>query len=162
MLRRGAALPEISQVLRHRDLASMAVYAKVDLAALRGVARCWPEAQRLATCPGRQASTCACAAPSATSWMTPTVSCRASSPPGLNLTVGAWLLSELVGRGRAKDLVLTGRWVGAAKAFALGLVDCVCDDPHGAVGRIVADLDRRGTDAGIKTVIAAGGLLARP
>jgi site-specific recombinase XerD len=46
MLRRGAALPEISKVLRHRDLASTAVYAKVDLAALRGVARCWPEAQR--------------------------------------------------------------------------------------------------------------------
>jgi enoyl-CoA hydratase/carnithine racemase len=87
---------------------------------------------------------------------------RTGPPPGLNLTMGAWLLSELVGRGRAKDLVLTGRWVGAAKAFALGLVDCVCDDPHGAAGRIVADLDRRGTDAGVKTVIAAGGLLARP
>ena len=39
MLRRGAALPEIGQVLRHRDLASTAVYAKVDLAALRSVAR---------------------------------------------------------------------------------------------------------------------------
>ena len=46
MLRRGAALPEISQVLRHRDLASTAVYAKVDLAALRSVARCWPGAER--------------------------------------------------------------------------------------------------------------------
>jgi site-specific recombinase XerD len=46
MLRRGAALPEIGQVLRHRDLASTAVYAKVDLAALRSVARCWPGAQR--------------------------------------------------------------------------------------------------------------------
>jgi integrase/recombinase XerD len=46
MLRRGAALPQIGQVLRHRDLASTAVYAKVDLAALRGVARCWPGAER--------------------------------------------------------------------------------------------------------------------
>ncbi len=46
MLRRGAALPEIGQVLRHRDLASTAVYAKVDLAALRSVARCWPGAER--------------------------------------------------------------------------------------------------------------------
>jgi integrase/recombinase XerD len=46
MLRRGAALPQIGQVLRHRDLASTAVYAKVDLAALRSVARCWPGAER--------------------------------------------------------------------------------------------------------------------
>ena len=46
MLRHGAALPEIGQVLRHRDLASTAVYAKVDLAALRSVARCWPGAER--------------------------------------------------------------------------------------------------------------------
>ena len=46
MLRRGAALPEIGQVLRHRDLASTAVYAKVDLAGLRGAARCWPGAER--------------------------------------------------------------------------------------------------------------------
>ncbi len=46
MLRRGAALPEISQVLRHRDLATTAVYAKVDLAALRSVALPWPGAGR--------------------------------------------------------------------------------------------------------------------
>jgi site-specific recombinase XerD len=46
MLRGGAALPEIGQVLRHRDLASTAVYAKVDLAALRSVASCWPGAER--------------------------------------------------------------------------------------------------------------------
>jgi site-specific recombinase XerD len=46
MLRRGAALPEISQVLRHRDLATTAVYARVDLAALRSVAPPWPGAAR--------------------------------------------------------------------------------------------------------------------
>src|SRR6266508_287694 len=34
MLRQGAALPHISQVLRHRDLATTAAYAKVDLVAL--------------------------------------------------------------------------------------------------------------------------------
>ena len=34
MLRQGAALPDISQVLRHRDLATTQVYAKVDLVAL--------------------------------------------------------------------------------------------------------------------------------
>jgi site-specific recombinase XerD len=42
MLRRGSDLVEISRVLRHRDLASTSVYAKVDRAALRTVARPWP------------------------------------------------------------------------------------------------------------------------
>lgn len=42
----GATLVEVSQVLRHRDLATTAVYAKVDLATLRGVAQPWPKAQR--------------------------------------------------------------------------------------------------------------------
>jgi site-specific recombinase XerD len=46
MLRRGAALVEVSQVLRHRDLATTAIYAKVDLDALRKVARPWPGAAR--------------------------------------------------------------------------------------------------------------------
>lgn len=44
MLRQGAALPDISQVLRHRDLATTQVYAKTDLAALRSVAEPWPGA----------------------------------------------------------------------------------------------------------------------
>jgi site-specific recombinase XerD len=42
MLRQGAPLTEISQVLRHRDLATTAVYAKVDWVALRTVAQPWP------------------------------------------------------------------------------------------------------------------------
>jgi integrase/recombinase XerD len=42
MLRQGSDLVEISQVLRHRDLATTSVYAKVDRAALRTVARPWP------------------------------------------------------------------------------------------------------------------------
>jgi site-specific recombinase XerD len=46
MLRRGATIVEVSQVLRHRDLATTAIYAKVDDAALRAVARSWPGAQR--------------------------------------------------------------------------------------------------------------------
>jgi integrase/recombinase XerD len=46
MLGGGAALPEIGQVLRHRDLASTSVYAKVDLAALSAVARPWPGVAR--------------------------------------------------------------------------------------------------------------------
>jgi integrase/recombinase XerD len=42
MLRQGVRLPEISQVLRHRDLATTAIYAKVDRMALRSVAQPWP------------------------------------------------------------------------------------------------------------------------
>ncbi len=44
MLRRGATLTEVSQVLRHRDLATTAIYAKVDVATLRQVAQPWPGA----------------------------------------------------------------------------------------------------------------------
>jgi integrase/recombinase XerD len=44
LLRRGATLPEIGQVLRHRDLTSTAIYAKVDRVALRAVAQPWPGA----------------------------------------------------------------------------------------------------------------------
>lgn len=43
MLAEGVVLTDISQVLRHRDLATTAIYAKVDLASLRMVTRPWPE-----------------------------------------------------------------------------------------------------------------------
>ncbi len=46
MLRRGATIIEVSQVLRHSDLATTAVYAKVDLGSLRNVAQPWPGAAR--------------------------------------------------------------------------------------------------------------------
>jgi site-specific recombinase XerD len=42
LLRRGAGLTAIGQVLRHQDLATTALYAKVDLNTLRGVAQPWP------------------------------------------------------------------------------------------------------------------------
>jgi site-specific recombinase XerD len=44
MLRAGASLPEVGQVLRHRSMLSTAVYAKVDQNALRPLARHWPGA----------------------------------------------------------------------------------------------------------------------
>ncbi len=46
LLRQGVGLVSISQVLRHQDLATTAVYAKVDLAALRQVAQPWPAVPR--------------------------------------------------------------------------------------------------------------------
>ncbi len=42
MLRRGATLGEIGDVLRHRKLDTTAIYAKVDLRTLRGLAQRWP------------------------------------------------------------------------------------------------------------------------
>jgi integrase/recombinase XerD len=42
MIRHGASMPEIAEVLRHRSQTTTAIYAKVSLEALRGVARPWP------------------------------------------------------------------------------------------------------------------------
>ena len=42
MLQGGASLPEIGEVLRHRDPVSTSIYAKVDVAALRSLAPPWP------------------------------------------------------------------------------------------------------------------------
>jgi integrase/recombinase XerD len=44
MLRAGASLPQVGQVLRHRSDLSTAIYAKVDENALRPLARPWPTA----------------------------------------------------------------------------------------------------------------------
>ena len=46
MVARGVPITAISQVLRHRDLATTALYAKVDTEALRTVARPWPGTAR--------------------------------------------------------------------------------------------------------------------
>jgi enoyl-CoA hydratase len=103
-------------------------------------------------------------------------------PPGPDLTVGAWLLPDLVGRGAAMDLLLTGRWVEAAEALALGLVNRIENDPDQAAEQLAAGLAARRTAAGqgagggqgagdgqaiqqagvgVKAVTAAGGLLER-
>jgi integrase/recombinase XerD len=42
MLRAGGSLAEVGQVLRHADVATTAIYAKVDHEALRGLALPWP------------------------------------------------------------------------------------------------------------------------
>ena len=46
MLRRGASFDEIGRVLRHQDPDSTAIYAKVDLGALRELALPWPGGAR--------------------------------------------------------------------------------------------------------------------
>ena len=42
MLRAGAPLSEVGQVLRHQNAATTAIYAKVDYRALRALAVPWP------------------------------------------------------------------------------------------------------------------------
>ncbi len=44
MLRRGASLAEIGEVLRHRARRSTMIYAKLDVDGLRSVAQDWPVA----------------------------------------------------------------------------------------------------------------------
>jgi site-specific recombinase XerD len=46
MLQAGSPLAEVGQVLRHRQAQTTAIYAKVDITALRLVARPWPGAAR--------------------------------------------------------------------------------------------------------------------
>src|SRR6202167_1727519 len=82
-------------------------------------------------------------------------------PPGPDLAGGAWLLPELVGRRVAMDLVLTGRWLDAAEALTLGLVNRVSQDPEPVAAQLAADLAARGVGTGAKAVMAAGGLMDR-
>jgi len=49
--------------------------------------------------------------------------------PGHGLAVGAWGLPSLVGRGKAMDLCLSMRAVGAQEALAIGLIDRLVEDP---------------------------------
>jgi site-specific recombinase XerD len=42
MLRKGASLDEIGQILRHAQTNTTQIYAKVDIRALRGIAQPWP------------------------------------------------------------------------------------------------------------------------
>jgi site-specific recombinase XerD len=46
MLRHGASLAEIGQVLRHRSLETTKIYTKVDLESLRPLSLPWPGGAR--------------------------------------------------------------------------------------------------------------------
>jgi len=45
MLRQGASLQDIADVLRHRSIQTTQIYAKVDVTTLRQIAQPWPEVQ---------------------------------------------------------------------------------------------------------------------
>lgn len=86
-------------------------------------------------------------------------------PPGAELSVGAWILPDLAGRGPALELIMTGRWMQAAEALALGLVTQVDEDPGQAAASLAEAIAAApgGIEkvAKIKQVTAAGGLLDR-
>lgn len=84
-------------------------------------------------------------------------------PPGRDLAVGAWLLTDLIGRGAALELTLTGRWVEAAEAQQLGLVNLVVDEPGQVAAKLARVLLARGAGAAgnVKLIASAGGLLER-
>src|SRR6202050_4508927 len=88
---------------------------------------------------------------------------RGAGPAGAGLAVGAWILPDLVGRGAALELCMTGRWVDAAEALTLGLVHRVEDDPDRAAAGLAETLAAAGPlgPGRIKTVASAGGLLDR-
>lgn len=83
--------------------------------------------------------------------------------PGHGLSVGAWGLPSLVGRGRAMDLCLTMRPVPAEEAMRIGLLDRLASDPREAAYAVAAAIAQLDADAlaRVKAVAhAATGLLA--
>ncbi len=93
----------------------------------------------------------------------PSAQLRWAGPTGAGLAVGAWILPDLVGRGAALELCMTGRWVDAAEALTLGLVHRVEDDPDEVAAGLAETLVAGGPlgPGRIKTVASAGGLLDR-
>ena len=82
--------------------------------------------------------------------------------PGHGLAVAAWGLPSLVGRGRALDLCLTMRAVGAEEALDIGLVDRVEQDPGEAAVDLAcefAGLDPAAVGRVKRVVIEASGYL---
>lgn len=83
--------------------------------------------------------------------------------PGHGLAVGGWALPSLVGRGRALDLALTMRWVGAQEALRIGLLDRVDAAPEAVATELAASLCELDSDAVARskaTVHRATGLLS--
>jgi enoyl-CoA hydratase len=73
------------------------------------------------------------------------------------LVQGSWHLADAVGSSRARELVLTGRDVGADECLSLGLVHFVHDDPHAHAVTLAQSMAARhdGAMAAAKRLIVA-------
>jgi enoyl-CoA hydratase/carnithine racemase len=60
--------------------------------------------------------------------------------PASGMVTGMWLLPAVVGRGRALDLLLTGRELTGEEAYQWGVVDRLADDPTAAALALAAEL----------------------
>ncbi|KWX68278.1 enoyl-CoA hydratase/isomerase family protein [Mycobacterium sp. NAZ190054] len=83
--------------------------------------------------------------------------------PAHGLAVGAWILPDLVGRGRALSLMLGQRWLRASEAVQYGLADEISAEPDTAATELLhglAALDA-GATARIKQIASAPELLTR-
>lgn len=83
--------------------------------------------------------------------------------PGHGLAVGSWILPSLVGRARALDLTLTGRWVSATEALNIGLVTDIAQNPWSVAETLARQLLSLDADAVARTkaIISSDGLLDR-
>lgn len=72
---------------------------------------------------------------------------RWAGPPGRGLTVGKWIVPALAGRSAGLEIVLSGRWVNAAEALALGLLTRVETEPALAAERMARELAARDQEA---------------
>lgn len=82
--------------------------------------------------------------------------------PGHGLAVGGWVLPELLGRSRALELTMTGRWLDSAEAAVAGFARVV-DDPWSEAEAILENLSAAQPSAlaGLKQISACGSLLER-
>jgi enoyl-CoA hydratase/carnithine racemase len=71
--------------------------------------------------------------------------------PGHGLAVGSWILPHLLGRSRALDLTLTGRWLGLEEAHAAGFIARTAVEPW-AEALQVAEILAQGDPAAISRV----------
>jgi enoyl-CoA hydratase/carnithine racemase len=78
--------------------------------------------------------------------------------PGHGLAVGAWGLPSLIGRGRALDLCLSGRRIGAQAAADMGLVDRIAEDAEAHALDLAAEFSALdpGAVARTKALVGAG------
>lgn len=82
--------------------------------------------------------------------------------PAHGLTVGAWGLPPLVGRGRALELCLSTRTVGADEALEIGLVDRLVEDPVTAARELAKHIDGLDAAAVVRTKRVVDASLHRP